>query len=211
VYGEVAVNGRTCRKWFARFRAGNVDLDDAPRSRRPVEVDDQIKTLTENNSRYTTRVIAEILKISQTAVVEQLHKLGYARRLDVCDSLYKRNENDPFLKGIFTDDKNWILYNNVERKRSWGRQEERPLSTPKAELRQKKVMLCIWWDWKGILYYDLLPRNQTINSDVYCSQLDRLKAAIDQKRPELVNRKGVVFHHDNARPHVSLATRQKLM
>jgi histone-lysine N-methyltransferase SETMAR len=72
-------------------------------------------------------------------------------------------------------------------------------------------MLCIWWDWKGILYYDLLPRNQTINSDVYCSQLDRLKAAIDQKRRELVNPKGVVFHHDNARPHVYSATRQKLM
>jgi histone-lysine N-methyltransferase SETMAR len=103
------------------------------------------------------------------------------------------------------------VYNNVERKRSWGRQDERPLSIPKAELHQKKAMLCFWWDWKGILYYDLLRRNQTINTDVYCSQLDRLKAAIDQKRPELVNRKGVVFHHDNATPHVFLATRQKLM
>jgi histone-lysine N-methyltransferase SETMAR len=103
------------------------------------------------------------------------------------------------------------VYNNVERKRSWGRQGERPLLTPKAELHQKKVMLCIWWDWKEILYYDLLPRNQTINSDVYCSQLDRLKAAIDQERPELVNRESVAFHHDNARPHVSLATLQKLM
>jgi histone-lysine N-methyltransferase SETMAR len=72
-------------------------------------------------------------------------------------------------------------------------------------------MLCICWDWKGILHYDLFPRNQTINLDVYCSQLDRLKAAIDQKRPEFVNCKGVVFHHDNARPHAFLATRQKLM
>jgi transposase len=54
-----------CRKWFARFRAGNFDLDDAPRSGRPVEVDDdQIKTLIENNPRNTTRVIAEILKMS---------------------------------------------------------------------------------------------------------------------------------------------------
>jgi histone-lysine N-methyltransferase SETMAR len=168
VYGEDAVNERTCRKWFARFRVGNFDLDDAPRSGRPVEVDDQIKTLIENNTRCTTRVIAEILKISHTAVIKQLHKLGYASLLDVCDSLYKRNENDPFFKVIVTGDKNWIVCNNLEQKRSWGRQGERPLSTPKAELHQRKVMLSIWWDWKKILYYDLLPRNQTINSDVYC-------------------------------------------
>ena len=37
-----------------------------------------------------------------------------------------------------------------------------------------------------------------------------MKQAIDQKRPELANRKGVVFHQDNARPHTSLVTRQKL-
>ena len=69
-------------------------------------------------------------------------------------------------------------------------------------------MLCIWWDWKGVLYYELLPENQMINSNKYCSQL---KAALDEKRPELVNRKHIVFHQDNARPHVSLMTRQKLL
>ena len=31
------------------------------------------------------------------------------------------------------------------------------------------------------------------------------------KKSELTNRKGVVFHHDNARPHTSLVTRQKLL
>jgi histone-lysine N-methyltransferase SETMAR len=142
--GRMQSMNESAEKWFSRFRAGNVDLDNAPRSGRPVEVDDdQIKTLTENNPPYTTRVIAGILKISRTAVVEQLHKLGYGSHLDVCDSLYERNENDPFFKGIVTGDKNWIVYDNVERKRSWGRQCERPLSTPKAELHQKKIMLCI--------------------------------------------------------------------
>jgi len=71
-------------------------------------------------------------------------------------------------------------------------------------------MLCVRWDWKGILYYKLLSNNETINSEKY-SQLDELKTAIKQKRPEIANRKGVVFHQDNARPHVSLITRQKLL
>jgi len=37
-----------------------------------------------------------------------------------------------------------------------------------------------------------------------------LRQAIERKRSELINREGVVFHHDNARLHTSLATRQKL-
>jgi len=77
------------------------------------------------------------------------------------------------------------------------------LVTPKAGLYPKKVMLCVWWDWKGILYYELLPNNETTNSEKYCSQLNELKTTIEQKRPEIANQKGV-FHQDNMRPHVSL-------
>lgn len=69
-------------------------------------------------------------------------------------------------------------------------------------------MLSIWWDWNGVVYFELLPRNVTINSDVYCQQLDKLNKAIAEKRPQLINRKGVIFH---ARPHTSLMTRQKLL
>jgi len=107
-----------------------------------------------------------------------------------------------------TGDEKRIVYNNVERKRSWEKRNEPPLATPKADLHPKKIML--WWDWKGILYYEFLSNNETINSKKYCSQLDELKTAIEQKRPEIANRKGVVFHQDNAR-HVFLITRQKLL
>ena len=72
-------------------------------------------------------------------------------------------------------------------------------------------MLCVWWDWKGVLYYELLLENQTINSNKYCFQLDQLKAALNGKHPELVNRKRIIFHQDTTRPHVSLMTRQKLL
>ncbi|GFY35977.1 mariner transposase [Trichonephila clavipes] len=62
----------------------------------------------------------------------------------------------------------------------------------------------------GTIYYELFPYGQTLNSQLYCQQLDRLKLAIDQKWPELANRRGVVFHQDNARPNTSVVTRQKL-
>ena len=50
-----------------------------------------------------------------------------------------------------------------------------------------------------------------INSNKYCSQLDQLKVALYEKHAELVNGKRIIFHQYNARPHVSLMTRQKLL
>ncbi|GFV79452.1 mariner Mos1 transposase [Trichonephila clavipes] len=110
-------------------------------------------------------------------------------RISICEALAKRKEMDPFLK------------------RMCG---EAAQTVAKPELTARKVLLCISWDWKGIIYYELLPYGQTLNLDLYCQQLDRLKLVIDQKRPEWVNRRGVVFHQDNARPHTYVVTRQKL-
>ena len=87
-----------------------------------------------------------------------------------------------------------------EWKKSWGKWNEPTPAIPKAGLHPKKVILCIWWDWKGVLYYELLPENPTINSNKYCSQLNQMKVALDEKCPELVNRKRIIFHQDNARP-----------
>lgn len=42
----------------------------------------------------------------------------------------------------------------------------------------------------------------------YYSQLDGLKIAIEQNHSELANGKDIVFHQGNARPPVSLSTRQ---
>ena len=98
------------QKWFAKFRAGDFLLDDASRLGRLVEVDsDQIEMLIENNQRYTTWEIADVLKISKSSTENHLHQLGYVNLFDVCvphklseknlldhistcDSLLKHNE-----------------------------------------------------------------------------------------------------------------------
>ncbi|GBP38801.1 Histone-lysine N-methyltransferase SETMAR [Eumeta japonica] len=53
-------------------------------------------------------------------------------------------------------------------------------------------------------------RGETINSDLYCQQLMRLKQEIKKKWPEFINRKNMVFHDDNARRHKCLTTQQIL-
>lgn len=69
-------------------------------------------------------------------------------------------------------------------------------------------MLSVWWDYKGVIYYELLARNETLTADLYCQQLDRLAAKIAEKRP---NHGTIRFLHDNARPHIARMTRQKLL
>jgi len=44
------------------------------------------------------------------------------------------------LKQVVTGDEKWIIYNNVERKRSWGKRNEPSLIIPKAGLHPKKLL-----------------------------------------------------------------------
>ena len=89
-----------------------------------------------------------------------------------------------------------------------GQQNEPSPTTPKAGLHSMKVMFCRWWDWEGVLCYELLLENQMVK---YCSQLDQLKATLGEKHPELVKRKCIIFHQDKARLHVSSMTRKSLV
>ena len=97
------------------------------------------------------------------------------------------------------------------RKRWWSKRDEPAQSTSKADIHQTKVMLSVWWDFKGIVDFELLPRNQTIKSNVCCHQLMKLDKEMKEKRPELATCKGAIFNQDNARPHTSLVTRKKLL
>ena len=61
-------------------------------------------------------------------------------------------------------DEQCIPYNNVKWNKSWGRQNEPP-TTSKTGLHPKNLILYLWWNWKGVLYYDFLLENEMINSN----------------------------------------------
>ena len=45
-------------------------------------------------------------------------------------------------------------------------------------------MQSVWWDFKGIVHFELFPRNQTINLNIYCRQLLKLDKEIKEEQPE---------------------------
>ena len=70
-------------------------------------------------------------------------------------------------------------------------------------------MLCIWWNQKDLVYYELLKPGDSITGDRYRLQLIRL--SLMRKRPEYEQRHDkVILLHDNARPHVAKVVKKYL-
>jgi len=110
IYEDI-LSKSTARKWFARFRAGNFDVKDEPRSDRPItEKSDEIMVKVERDKHVET---ARELGIDHKTVLNHLHKAGYKKKFDVwvphelsvrnmmdriniCAT--ERNEIEPFLK-----------------------------------------------------------------------------------------------------------------
>lgn len=61
-----------------------------------------------------------------------------------------------------------------------------------------------------MIHYNFLQPGQTITAESYCEEIDEMYRKLRLQKPALVNRKGPILLHDNARPHVSQITVQKL-
>ena len=225
-FGEDVMSERSCREWFARFKSGDMDVEDKPHTGRPTVFDEeQLKAIIETDPKLTTRELADMLDTHYSTVDRHLNSLGKVsklgqwvpheltdfdknRRITACGQLLSYRRTHGWLETLVTGDEKWVCYLNIKRKRQWLDKQAKPEPTPKAGPHQLKIMLCIWWDFKGIILWELLPHNTTVNSDLYCAQLDRLNVEIKKKRPEIEK---VRFLHDNARAHTAKKTTQKLL
>ena len=84
VYGDNVIKVRKCQQWFAKFRSGDFDLSDRPRSGRPSDIDiNALKALVESDPRQTTRELADKLQCAQSTVTTNLHELGTVNKCGV--------------------------------------------------------------------------------------------------------------------------------
>lgn len=224
-FGETSLQLSAISDRFKNFRFGDFRLDDEARSGRPGVVDEnQLKILIESNPRLTTREMGTLLNCSHTTIENHLASLGMVFKLntwiphqltesqlharaDACQVFLSKSRTFNWLDSLITGDEKWVMYVNYTRHREWVHSGEAAQSQPKPDPHGEKVMLSVWWDVKGIVYWELLSDNSTINADVYCTQLEKVSEALQNRRPK--NEK-VYFLHDNARPYVALKTREKI-
>ena len=161
----------------------------------------ELEALLDEDCCQTQEQLAESLEVTQEAISKRLKAAGYIQKQGnwvphelkprdverwfcMSEMLLKRHKKKSFLHRIVTGDKKWIHYDNLERKKPYVKPGQPAKSTAKPNIHGAKVMLCIWWDQKGVLYYELLKPGETINGERYRTQLIHLKRAIAEKRPE---------------------------
>lgn len=222
IYGEHFVPATTCKRWFRRFKLGDFITTDREHGKPEKKFEDQdLQELLEEDPSQNLQELGTVLDVVPSTVSRRLHAMGMVqkqgtwvphklkerdieRRKTMCELLLQRETRKSFLYRIITGDEKWIHYDNPKRKSAWVMPGEAGPSTPKRNIHSSKVMLCIWWDVKGVVYYELLKPSETITGDRYRTQLLRLKRALNDKRPEWSRRHNkIILQHDNARPHVA--------
>lgn len=219
-YGEHALGRTQCNEWFNKFKSGDFDVINEERGRPPKKFEDtELQTLLDEDNGQTQQQLAEQLNVTQQTVSLRLKAMGkilkvgrwvphelsdrqQENRKTTCELLLARQNRKGFLHRIITGDEKWIYFNNPKRKKSYLSPGQRPKSTPRPNRFGRKTMLCIFWDQRGVIWYELLKPGETVTGARYHQQLIALNRAIRQKRPEFQLRHDkIVFQDDNASPH----------
>ncbi|GFW02416.1 histone-lysine N-methyltransferase SETMAR [Trichonephila clavipes] len=95
-----------------------------------IENIDKFAEIIEVDRHFSSRSIAQVLKVDHKTVLNHLRKVEFKKKRDVllphqltpkkmigrvsiCKALAKRNEIDPFLKRMVNGDEKWVPYSNI--------------------------------------------------------------------------------------------------
>ena len=128
-----------------------------------------VELLNEDDSQ-TQKQLAEQLSVSQQAISNRLremrkiqkvgrwvpHELNekqIERRKNTCEIVLERYRRKSFLHRIVTGNEKWIFFENPKRKESWIDPGAPSTSTARPNRFGRKMMLCVWWNQKSMIYY----------------------------------------------------------
>lgn len=80
-YPEHAPSEKTCRKWFARYKSGDFDVDDKERPGPVKKFDDEsLQALIDQDPCQTQSQLAETLGVTQVSISNRLKKLNFVQK-----------------------------------------------------------------------------------------------------------------------------------
>uniref|UniRef100_A0A1I7WYR8 HTH_48 domain-containing protein n=1 Tax=Heterorhabditis bacteriophora TaxID=37862 RepID=A0A1I7WYR8_HETBA len=171
--------------------------------------DDVLRTLVEVDSSRTLSSLAKKLGVCCKIVGNHLKNMEKAkklnklvshelsdqktqRRLEICNSLYLRDNRTPFLRRI-------LINRGVH-----------PAHTPKPSLHIQKIIVTVWHSVRCIVHYSFLRPGQIITAESYYHEVEEVHKKLVQIDLALINRDGQILIHDNPRPHVAQNNRIQL-
>ncbi|XP_053212885.1 histone-lysine N-methyltransferase SETMAR-like [Panonychus citri] len=235
-YGGRSPSASSIKWWFQQFKLGRTDLSDRPKPGAAQQIDipslghsvlkaikgDRKTSLRELSGQfkvgYSTihKVVKDHLGLKKLTTVAVPHNLSDANKEErvKCSTEMLRKYNakpGPFMKYLFTMDETWIpLYDPLSRTESmeWVSDRSEVSQRPTSSQRDKKAMACVYWDGQGIIKIFWLNDGETVNGDVYRSQLVEIDPLVRARHRS--NKRTPLFLQDNARPHKAALTMDKI-
>lgn len=217
-YGKECMSRTQCYEWFNRFKLGRTTIKDNEKSGRPsTSTDDdhvqKVHDVIRKNRRLTVREVSEEVGICKSSchliLTEKLNMHRVAakfvprllteeqkeKRVIVSRELLDRsNDDENFLKNVITGGETWVYDYDIETK-----VQSSPRPKKARQSRSNiKIMLIVFFDWKGIVHQEFVPRGQTVNKEFYLTVMQRLREAVRKKRSEAWVSNSWMLHHDNA-------------
>ena len=233
VYGNGALKYATVCKWVHRFNDGRESIENDPWVGRQVSVLTEknvatVKTLIEQDARYTVQEIEELSGIHSSSVLKILcERLGLRKicarwvphlltdeqkqsrvrpvsqvieKYDKCDSCH--------LEEIVTGDETWIYHfqpDSTAKNKVWVSFEgDRPVKT------SNHMLYAIFFDSKGPVLQIPVPKGSSVTGKFYRgSGLTQLVDFYQKRRPR-TGVHGIKLFHDNALADISATVQEYL-
>ena len=232
---------RVCM-WHKRFLQGRTSFKDDKhtgqlKTTRTPENVQKIRTLLDRDKRLSMHQIAEETNIPHSGVHTLLKKemnlskiapkvvlkllTEEQKRFRVClcqENLDLLRDQPNLMEKVVMGDESWISVLEVETKQSscvWipkGVTDQCPQKAMRQRA-ERKMMLTVFFDVKGMVLTEFLPSGETVDSDLYCQTLKNLKEAIRRKHPQLWGARlrrdqpcPFLLHHNNASSHTCVLT-----
>jgi len=79
---------------------------------------------------------------------------------------------------------------------AWKHPQSPTIKKFKTSTSSGKLMTTVFWDMNGVLLLHFSPPNETVNSAAYQATLNKLKRAVQRKRPQMSDKRVLLLHNN---------------